>query len=62
MMTETEREQADRQEAEDTKYLDDQLRRIREYLLTHNAPEEFLDVIDYFIEDNLRWLGSSEWN
>jgi len=46
-----------REESEDGLYLDDQLRQIREFLVLHKAPEEFLDTIDYFIEDNMGWVS-----
>ncbi len=59
MMTDAERAEAEKQETEDALYLDDQLRQIRAFLVGRRAPEEFLDTIDSFIEDNVGWVGCS---
>jgi hypothetical protein len=59
MMTKAERAEAERKEAEDALYLDDQLRQIRAFLVDHRAPEEFLDTVDYFITENLDWVSCS---
>jgi len=62
IMTDAKRAKDDMAETDDALYLDGQLRQIREYLAMHDAPQEFLDTIDYFVEDNLRWVDRTGWN